>query len=159
MNIILTEDQYKRLILEDTEENFKAAVYFDKLYGTNLSHQYDFGPDLTSDGVWNMWAKCRNSGDCDELIKLVKNLQDMFPYYDVKKLTSDEKFELVMGMASEYNPADIVHFVVNKVYYENNVEQKRLEHQLPPEVADNIRWVLSPESMEQIRNKFGINEI
>ncbi len=160
MNIIITEAQYNRLIAEELEYNFKAAVLFDKIYGTNLSHQYDFGDNLTSDEVWNIWANCRENGErCEDLTRIINNLPNSFPYYDTQKLTGRQKLELIMGMASEYNPEDIVYFVVHKVYYENNAEQKRLEKQLPPEVEDKIRWVLSPGSIQQIRNKFGINEI
>jgi hypothetical protein len=74
-------------------------------------------------------------------------------------LSNEEKVEVLMGMASEYNPFDIVSFVVYKIYGENNLEQKRLVKQLPREVARNIQWVLSQHSMDIIRAKFGINEI
>lgn len=159
MRILITETQYKTLIENRKEINSKPAVRFDKLYGTELSWKYDFGGDLSSDDVWDIWVSCREDANCQELEKLTKKLPTIFPYYDSKKLDDRQKEEVIMGMASEFNPADIVSFVVNKIYYQNNVEQKRLEKQLPQEVADNIRWVLSPESMEIIRNKFGVNEV
>ena len=159
MNILLTEAQYKRLVENNEEQNSKPSRYFDSIYGTSLSHTYDFGGKLTSDDVWSIWSKCRDNDDCDDMAQLIKNLPNSFPYYDVKKLSPRQKAEMIMGMASEYSPSDIVYFVVHKVYYENNVEQKRLEKLLPPEVEDNIRWVLSPESIEQIRNRFEIHEI
>jgi hypothetical protein len=159
MNILLTENQYIRLIKEYKEENFKSAVYFDSLYGTKLSHQYDFGPNLTSDDVWDIWVECRNGGDCTKMRELMANLQQYFPFYDVSKLDGEKRAEIIMGMASEYNPSDIISFSVYGITYEHNVEQKRLQKQLPPEIVYNIRWVLSQDSIQQIRNKFGINEI
>lgn len=159
MNIILTESQYKRIIESTKEENFKSALYFDVLYGTNLSHRYDFGNGLDSDKIWDIWVECRDGGDCDDMKKLMVNLPKLFPYYDVTKLDLDKRAEIIMGMASEYNPSDIVAFSVHGLTYANNIEQKRLEKQLPHKVADNIRWVLSPETIQQIRNKFDIDEI
>ena len=139
--------------------NDKPSRRFDRIYGTNLSQKYDFGKDVSSDDIWDIWVKCRDNNECDAIAKLTRELPKLFPYYDTKKLSPRQKVEVILGMASEFNPSDIVYFAVHKVYFENNVEQQRLEKQLPPEVAANINWVLSPDTMEQIRNKFGINEI
>lgn len=159
MRIILTENQYKTLLENQKETNSKPAVHFDNIYGTDLSHRYDFGHDLSSDDVWDVWVECREFNRCEGIVALIHKLPKIFPYYDIKKLDDRQKVEVIMGMASEFNPADIVSFAVHKIYYSNNIEQKRLEKQLPKEVADNIRWVLSQESMEIIRNKFGVNEV
>jgi hypothetical protein len=159
MNILITENQYNRLVKEHTEFNSKPAVTFDMLYGTNLSKQYDFGDGLSSDDVWGMWVKCRDNNDCDDIIELSNRLQVIFPYINASKLTDRQKVEVIMGMASEFNPFDIVSFAVHKIYGDNNLEQKRLTTQLPPEVAYNVQWVLSQHSMDIIRTKFGINEI
>ncbi len=159
MNILITENQYKQLIKEYKEENFKSAVYFDSLYGTSLSHQYDFGPNLNSDDVWDIWVNCRDFGRCDGIKVLIARLHEFFPYYDLNKIPYEKRFEIIMGMASEYSPSDIIAFSVYGITYENNIEQKRLEKQLPPEVAGNINWVLSPDSIQQVRDKFGVNEI
>jgi hypothetical protein len=159
MNILITESQYNKLIKKHIEINSKPAVVFDSLYGTELSQQYDFGGDLTSDDVWNMWARCRENEDCNDILELSERLETIFPYISTKKLTTRQKIEILMGMSSEYNAFDIVSFVVHKIYGDNNIEQKRLEKQLPPEVAYNIQWVLSQHSMNIIRAKFGINEI
>jgi len=159
MNILITESQYKKLVKKHREVNEKPSVNFDNLYGTELSQQYDFGDNLTSDDVWDMWVKCREDEDCTDILNLSERLTTIFPYIDTNNLTTRQKIEILMGMASEYNPFDIVSFAVHKIYGDNNVEQKRLVKQLPNEVADNIRWVLSPESIQQIRNKFDINEI
>lgn len=159
MNILITESQYNKLIKKHIEINSKPAVVFDSLYGTKLSQQYDFGGDLTSDDVWNMWARCRENEDCNDILELSEKLETIFPYINTKKLTTRQKIEILMGMSSEYNAFDIVSFVVHKIYGDNNIEQKRLEKQLPTEVAYNIQWVLSQHSMNIIRAKFGINEI
>lgn len=159
MNILVTESQYTKLLREYVEENFKSAAYFDSLYGTNLSYRYDFPNNLTSDDVWNTWVNCRENQSCDEIKKLIVRLPELFPYYDVTKLSPNKRLEVIMGMASEYNPSDIIAFSVYGLTYGDNVDQKRLEKQLPREVAENINWVLSPDSIQQIRNKFDINEI
>lgn len=159
MNILITENQYTKLLKEYVEENFKSATYFDSLYGTKLSHRYDFPNKLSSDDVWDIWVNCRDNQNCDDMKRLIIELPKLFPYYDVTKLSTNKRAEIVMGMASEYNPADIVAFTIHGLTYGDNIDQKRLEKQLPNEVADNIRWVLSPESIQHIRNKFDINEI
>jgi hypothetical protein len=166
MNILITENQYNRLVKEQKEINSKPAVLFDTLYGTNLSQQYDFGDGLTSDDVWDMWVKCRGNGwdgvedgDCSDMEKLIERLGVIFPYINTGKLDTRQKVEILLGMASEYNPFDIVSFVVHKIYGHNNLEQKRLYKQLPREVENNIQWVLSQHSIDIIRAKFDINEI
>lgn len=159
MNILITENQYNRLIKEHTEFNSKPAVTFDRLYGTNLSQQYDFGDGLTSDDVWDMWVKFRDHDDFEDLSKLINRIQEIFPYIDTTNLTVKQKFEIIMGMASEFNAFDIVSFAVHKIYGDKNLEQKRLEKKLPPEIRYNLQWVLSQHSMDIIRSKFDINEI
>jgi hypothetical protein len=159
MNILITESQYKKLVKKHREVNEKPSVNFDNLYGTELSQQYDFGDNLTSDDVWDMWVKCREDEDCTDILNLSERLATIFPYIDTNNLTTRQKIEILMGMASEYNPFDIVSFAVHKIYGDNNVEQKRLVKQLPPEVAYNLQWVLSQHSMDIVRSKFGINEI
>lgn len=156
---MITESQYNKLIKEHIEINSKPARVFDELYGTELAQQYDFGGDLTSDDVWDMWVTCRENEDCDNILELTKRLPVIFPYINTSKLTTRQKVEILMGMASEFNAFDIVSFAVHKVYGDQNIEQKRLEKQLPREVARNIQWVLSQHSMSIIRAKFGINEI
>ena len=159
MNIMITESQYNKLIKEHIEINSKPARVFDELYGTELAQQYDFGDNLTSDDVWDMWVSCRENEDCDNILELTKRLPVIFPYINVSKLTTRQKVEILMGMASEFNAFDIVSFAVHKIYGDQNIEQKRLEKQLPREIARNIQWVLSQHSMNIIRAKFGINEI
>lgn len=159
MKILITESQYKKLFEGRKEENFKSATHFDNLYGTNLSHRYEFLDNLNSDDVWDIWVDCRDGGDCEKMLYLINNLQSMFPYYDITKLDPNKRAEIIMGMASEYNPSDIISFTVHGLTYSDNVEQKRLEKLLPKEITDNMRWVLSPESIQQVRNKFDINEI
>jgi hypothetical protein len=159
MNILITESQYNKLIKKHREINEKPSVNFDNLYGTELSQQYDFGDNLTSDDVWDMWVKCREDEDCTDILNLSERLTTIFPYIDTNNLTTRQKIEILMGMASEYNPFDIVSFAVHKIYGDNNVEQKRLVKQLPPEVAYNLQWVLSQHSLDIVRTKFGINEI
>lgn len=156
---MITESQYNKLIKEHIEINSKPARVFDEFYGTELAQQYDFGGDLTSDDVWDMWVTCRENEDCNNILELTKRLPVIFPYINTSKLTTRQKVEILMGMASEFNAFDIVSFAVHKVYGDQNIEQKRLEKQLPREVARNIQWVLSQHSMSIIRAKFGINEI
>lgn len=159
MNILITENQYQRLFESEVEINNKPAKDFDEIYGTSLSLKYDFGGELTSDDVWNIWVNCRDNDDCDGIKQLIVDLPRIFPYYDIKKLDINQKVWIIQGMASEFNPADIVYFAVDKVPYVDNLIQKRLESQLPKEVSDNIRWVLSPHSVDEIKNRFGLNEI
>lgn len=159
MNILITESQYNKLIKKHREINEKPSVKFDSLYGTELSQQYDFGDNLTSDDVWDMWVKCRDDEECTDILNLSERLGVIFPYIDTNKLTTRQKIEILMGMASEFNPFDIVSFAVHKIYGDKNIEQKRLLKQLPPEVAYNLQWVLSQHSLDIVRTKFGINEI
>jgi len=159
MNILITENQYKVLIERHEEFNNKPAKDFDQMYGTALSHTYDFGDGLTSDDVWKLWTNCRDNDECDGLKPILNNLQNSFPYYDMGKLDIPQKVWVIQGMASEFSPSDIVYFSIHGATYKDNADQKRLESHLPDEVKRNIRWVLSPDSIEVIKNRFGIYEI
>lgn len=159
MKIILTENQFKLILESEKDKNSKPATLFDNLYGTELSQRYYFGKNLSSDDVWNMWLECRRYNDCENIRNLIKELQTLFPYYDIKKLSDKQKLDVLLGMASEFNPIDIVYFVVNKIPYVQNTEQLKLEKKLPDGVAKKIQWVLSPESIQIIKNKFGVHEI
>lgn len=61
MNIVITEQQYRLLLENDQEVNTKPSRDFDEIYGTNLSQTYDFGNNLSSDDVWNLWVDCRDN--------------------------------------------------------------------------------------------------
>ena len=141
MRIIITENQWKSLLEGRSEDdNFKTAEEFDKLFGTDLSHKYDLSP-YTEDEIWGYFVKCR-SGD-DDGCKLFKKsfmiIPKAFPYIDTTKLNNETKKDIMLGMVSGYNPEDIYHFSINKVPAYRNVEQKKLEHELPYEVVRHLQ--------------------
>lgn len=157
MKILITESQYKKLA--KTIPNNKPAKNFDELYGTNLSQEYDLSP-YTEDEIWGRWMEYSNmgefNGDPKPFLETLKILPRAFPYVDVTKYDENVQTNIMLGMVSGFNPEDIYYFSILKVYAYKNVEQHELVKKLPPEVAYNIQWVLSPGSIEQIKNKFSI---
>lgn len=158
MKIIVTESQYKNVIKKRIP-NDKPSKKFDELYGTNLSQEYDFSP-YTEDEIWDRWNDYANFGEFDgdpkPFIETLKILPKAFPYVNVNKYDLDTQKDIMLGMVSGYNPEDIYHFAIQKVYAYKNIEQKKLEEKLPPEVSRNLQWVLSPGSLQQVKNKFSI---
>lgn len=156
MKIVITESQFDDLM---NPPNDKPSKRFDELYGTNLSKKYDLSP-YTEDEIWRRWTDYSNlgkfDGDIKPFIETLKILPKAFPYVDVTKYDIDTQKDIMLGMVSNYNPDDIIHFAINKIYAYKNIEQKILQQQLPSGVAHNIQWVLSPSSIQQIKNKFGI---
>jgi hypothetical protein len=157
MKILLTESQHKSLIKKIP--NDKPSKNFDDLYGTKLSHKYDLSP-YTEDEIWGRWMEHSNMGNFDGNLKpfleTLKILPKAFPYIDLTKYDENIKTDVMLGMVSGFNPEDIYYFSILGVKGYMNKEQKELEKKLPPEVAYNIQWVLSPGSIEQIKNKFSI---
>lgn len=153
MRIIISEEQVNKL------KNFKPSKFFDNLYKTNLSYEYDLRP-YNEDEIWDKWMKYSNNGnfdgDIEPFLEVLKILPKSFPYIDVSKLNLDQKKDILLGMVSGFNPEDIYYFTVLKIKYHNNIEQHNLEQQLPKEVVKNINWVLSPSSIEIIKNKFNL---
>jgi len=139
--------------------NDKPALNFDRLYGTNLSQEYDFTP-YTEDEIWDRWTSHSNygrfDGDPKPFYETLKILPKAFPYIDVKKYDKEVQRNIMLGMVSGFNPEDIYYFSVLKVMAYKNIEQKLLEEKLPSEVAHNIQWVLSPGSIQIIKDKFSI---
>lgn len=155
MKVIFTENQLKNIILEEYNPNFnhKPAKEFDKLYGTNVSLKYDFSP-YTEDEVWEKWLLFRDEGIKKPFIETLKILRGAFPFVDITKLDLETRINIMLGMVSGFNPEDIIFFSIHKVSYYRNFEQKDLESKLPPEVVQNLQWVLSPNTIELIRNRF-----
>ena len=160
MKIIITEEQFDDIFGKKKRiPNDKPALNFDKLYGTNLSQQYDFSP-YTEDEIWDRWTSYSNyakfDGDPKPFLETLKILPKAFPYIDVNKYDVDTKRDIMLGMVSGFNPEDIYYFSILKVPYYKNIEQKLLEEKLPPEVTQKIQWVLSPSSIEVIKNRFSV---
>jgi hypothetical protein len=63
---------------------------------------------------------------------------------------------ILQGMIARFNPFDIVYFAKHGVIYGSNVEQHKLMKDLPLGVGKHLKWVVSPETMQEIKNKFDI---
>lgn len=155
--IVGIDYRYKEQINEgyDHRINHMASYIFDKLYGTNLSKQYDFG-QYTEEEIWKYWLKCRDEKDCKQFIKSFEILPTSFPYVDFSKVDNDFKSKVLQGMVSRYNPFDIIYFINGGVTHEDNIEQKKLIDMLPLGNMKRFGWLLSPHSIEIIKNKFDI---
>ena len=155
MKVKITEEQFKQIILEgyNPKFNHKPSEEFDKIYGTKLSLKYDFSP-YTEEEVWERWLLFRDEGIKEPFIETLKILRGAFPFVDINKLDLNTRKDIMLGMVSGFNQEDIIFFSIYKVPYVRNFEQKDLESKLPPEVVDNIQWVLSPNTIEIIKNKF-----
>ena len=152
MNILITENQFNLILEAQEEENFKPARYFDKIHRTNLSQTYDFGNGLSSNEVWKIVKECIDNQNCEELETLAKNLTfKQFPLKGVEKLPIDQKIDIILGMASELNVDDIIHFTVRGIKHFNNVEVNRFLDTLPQDIYDGINWVMSPETLKRVK--------
>lgn len=149
----MTEDQLKT-IKTLINENFKPAEVFDKIYGTDLSHKYDLSP-YGENEIWDRWLKYMD-GDKEPFNETLWILEKSFPWVNIKKYDNKIKNDIMLGMVSGFNPEDIYFFSIQKVPYYKNIEQKKLEKELPVEVVNNINWVLSPGSIQKIRNRFNL---
>ena len=135
--------------------NDMPAYNFDKLYGTNISKKYDFGK-YTEEEIWGYWLKCRSGGSCDNFVKVFNILPTIFPYISFKDKSDEMKSRVLQGMIARFNPFDIVYFVKHGMTYDINNEQKQLMKDLPLRIGKGLRWVLSPETMMDIKIKFDI---
>jgi hypothetical protein len=157
MKVVITESQASRLLLEyNRKDNVKPAVIFDNKYGMFLSKKYDLSP-YNDDELWAEWIGCLwDEIGCDEIYHKLHIVEKAFPYYKTKNLDRDTKLDILLGMVSGYNPEDIINFSIKGIMYKDNIEQHELENKLPPKVADDLDWVLSPHSIKIIKERFGI---
>jgi len=153
MIILLSESQLKRLVEHNFNINDMPAYNFDKLYGTNISKKYDFGK-YTEEEIWGYWLNCRGGNGCHEFKNVFNILPTIFPYIDFKDKDDEMKSMVLQGMIARFNPFDIIYFAQHGMIYGINKEQHRLMDQLPIEIGKKLKWVLSPETMEQIKLKF-----
>jgi hypothetical protein len=135
--------------------NDMPAYNFDKLYGTNISKKYDF-LNYTEEEIWGYWLKCRDGEGCHDFVKVFKILPTIFPFISFKDKSDDMKSMILQGMIARFNPFDIVYFAKHGVIYGSNVEQHKLMKDLPLGVGKHLKWVVSPETMQEIKNKFDI---
>jgi hypothetical protein len=156
MKIVITETQLEELSKTKPETfNKKPAELFDKKYGTKLSKRYSFVP-YTEMELQKKWDKCILTENCDELGKCFEVIEKNFPYVKYGILGDETKYNILCGMLSRFNPQDILFFSISKVPYFLNKPQKELEEKLPDDVRNDIQWVLSPSSIDIIKNKFSI---
>lgn len=149
---------FKNLMNESEDKNFKPSYEFDLKYNTNLSRTYDLSP-YTDDEIWERWVNFSVNQSLEnkkKFLETFKVISKAFPYVDVEKYDNNTKKDIMLGMVSSYNPDDIIHFSINKIYGFLNHEQKALEKELPKEIVKDIQWVLSPSSIKIIRERFGI---
>lgn len=153
MKVIITESQFER-IFEGRHQNFKPAREFDKIYGTSLGHTYNFGSELTSDDVWDMFRDCYDYDDCDNLRELIYQLDEsMFPFPNVENLDISTKIDILQGMASELNFDDIVHFAIKKKTGLNDKNFNKFYNTLKLPQQDQVQWIASPKTVK-IMKKF-----
>lgn len=152
MKMMINEDQFKLIFEHQPELNSKPAVEFDKKYGTQLAGHYNFST-YTDDEIWKYWIECRDSENCENFIKTFDILSKAFPYYDTNKLDLNDKKDVMLGMVSGFNPFDIVWFTIKGVKAFMNKEQHDIETKLN---GMYFGWVLSPESLQQVKEKFSL---
>lgn len=156
MRIIITEDQLKNVV--DSQKpslSSHPAEDFDRLYGTKLSMRYDFTP-YTEKELQHRWDMAVHHDKRKEFEECYPVIKTGFPYVEYKKLNDGNKYDILCGMLSRYNPDDIIHFSIHGVKGYMNVEQHRLKKILPPEVAYKMQWVMSPHTLNLIKTKFSI---
>ena len=155
MQVIVNESQYKR-IYEGKHFNFKPSREFDRKYGTNLGQTYNFGKNLNSDDVWDLFQDCYDFDEsCDKLRNLVLNLDEsMFPYPGVKKLDISTKIDILQGMASELNFNDIVHFAIKKKTGMTDKSFDKFYRNLTRNQTEDLQWIASPKTLKTIKKIF-----
>ena len=91
MKILISENQLEKLITENSL-NFCASERFDNLYGTKLSHRYDFSPYREED-LQKKWYICSYLKECEDFNKFFHIIKTAFPYVDYSKLDEETKYD------------------------------------------------------------------
>lgn len=132
--------------------NHKPAVEFDEYFGTNLSQKYKFPDNLTDDEVWKIHVDCRDNDNCDKFDNILNKLDySYFPYKGIELLSNDDKYQILLGMASGFNYDDIVWFSIDKMCHYKNTEVNAEIEKLPQYIERKIQWVLSPKTLEKLK--------
>lgn len=174
--VIITEGQKEILFIND-----KPSLSFDIKHGTNLSQKYDFPFGISDDMMWTVYMKClsawwvrghdkekginsfsRSENEyCSIFHKIIDSLKfKHFPYDGVENLSYDAKKDILGGMASNLNYDDIVHFAINGIGGMKNGEVTNEINQLfPRSITDDINWVISPKTMEKMKQQITVRKL
>jgi hypothetical protein len=136
-------------------QNDKPALIFDKKYHTDAGEVYIFPFGYTMDEVSKLLHnQATSKKDSLKLKELMDNLDDSwFPYKGIEKLGFDKKWDILFGMASGFNPDDIIWY---------SIEDKKANHRLSeklrneiedfsPQVENSMNWVISPKTWKRIK--------
>lgn len=151
MKVIITESQLKKLI-EAKYFNYKPARDFDSYYNSNIAQTYEFPGGLSSDDAWDVIQDCWEKRECVSLFALIQNLsEEHFPYPGVEYLEDEMKADILMGMASELNFDDVVHYAIkgqnglhDKAFNKFHASQK-------PSIQNRLQWISSPKTRKKIQ--------
>jgi hypothetical protein len=142
MKFIITESQLKKLI-ESKYFNYKPAREFDSYYKSDIGQTYDFPGGLSSDEVWDIIQDCWEKRICNPLFDLLENLsEEHFPYPGIEKFHDEVKAEILMGMASELNFDDVVHYAIKG---QNGLHDKgfnKFHAKQKPSVQNRLQWII-----------------
>lgn len=136
------------------DNNEMLAKEFDSKYGTNISKEYDFPFRYTANQVWKMFADNYNHKENEEeWVRLVNNIDKHFPYADLTDMPFDIKEKIALGMASTFNPDDIIWFAVKGIKgFMNPIKDEVSAFEKKHDII--IPWVLSPKTFEKIKKHF-----
>jgi hypothetical protein len=136
-------------------QNDKPALIFDKKYHTDAGEVYIFPFGYTMDEVSELLHNQATSKKSRLKLKdLMDNLDDSwFPYKGIEKLDFNKKWDVLFGMASGFNPDDIIWY---------SIEDKKASHRLSeklrneiedfsPQVESSMNWVISPKTWKRIK--------
>lgn len=147
----------------EERENKKAAVDFDKKFGTTLSQHYKYPNNMSENDVWyniKKYSANKKYGleSFDRLMDILNQLDDYFPYIDLSNLSNKEKFDILYGMVSGYNSDDIIWYSVDHMIGTKNIEVNNEIEKLPYHIKINIGWVLSPKTLKKLKKQLHLSQ-
>ena len=175
MKILITEKQLEVIVLSEfgpgnvynwEDYNDKPARQFDNLFNTNISQEWEFPLNYSSEEVWRSISGCRRAlhgawddddeiykdeGECEMMNDILDNFtEEYFPLSGLKHFDEQTKIHILQGMASEFNADDIIDWAIHGIMAWNSPVKYDVD-KLENKLNFNIQWVPSIKTVNKIK--------
>lgn len=135
--------------------NVKPARVFDAIFDTHMAQDYIFPFRLSADEVWKIYIDTDYGRE--KLNIIIDNIN--FPYIDLKTLTSRQRLDVLMGMASCINSDDILWYIAGNYACspDSMVIDMEMRQVLGNHVVQNyIGWVISRTTCDRLKEQLSV---
>ena len=143
--------------------NFKPSLLFDRKHGTSISKKYRFPFDYSEDKIWRIINACIENNTeegCADLGKVFDKFDEK--YFPVEGLGTKDfmtKYEILMGMASNFNEDDIIAYSITDHTDEALEKLEEDFNDLEDQLDFTLQWKPSQQTVDKIRKELKLENL